>query len=257
MRLNVVEAGSGPPLLVLHGLFGAARNWGGVQRRLAERHRTLAMDLRNHGDSPHAPAMGYDEMAADVVETAAALGALPAALLGHSMGGKVAMRLALTRPETVTRLVVADIAPVTYPPRLRGYVAAMQDLKLRPGLSRREADSALAAAVPEVGVRAFLLQSLRLERDPPEWRLGLRGIEAGMPEVEGFPEVPAGTAYRGPTLFVCGEHSDYVAPEGRERALALFPAARFATVAGAGHWLHAENPAGFLGAVAPFLEEGG
>ncbi len=251
MRLNAVEAGAGDPVVLLHGLFGSAQNWGTIQKRLAARYRVIALDLRNHGASPHAAAMDYPVMAADVAETLAALGAAPAAVIGHSMGGKVAMALALSGPELVSRLVVADIAPVAYPPSLRGYVAAMQDLPLRPGLTRREADAALSGAVPEPGIRAFLLQSLRFGADPPAWRLGLEEIAAAMPVIEGFFEPAA--QYDGPTLFLGGERSSYIRPEYHTRIRALFPAARFATVPGAGHWVHAENPEGFLELAEAFL----
>jgi pimeloyl-ACP methyl ester carboxylesterase len=222
-----------------------------IQKRLAARHRVIALDLRNHGASPHAAAMEYPVMAADVAETLATLGAAPAAVIGHSMGGKVAMALALSGPELVSRLVVADIAPVAYPPALRGYVAAMQALPLRPGLTRREADAALSDAVPEPGIRAFLLQNLRFETAPPAWQFGLEEIAAAMPVIEGFSESVA--QYRGPTLFLGGERSNYIRPEYQARIRALFPAARFATVPNAGHWVHAENPQGFLDLIEPFL----
>lgn len=254
MRLNCVEAGQGRPVALLHGLFGSAQNFGAVQKALAAAgHRVLALDLRNHGASPRAAGMDYPAMAADVAETLAAAGALPAAVLGHSMGGKAAMALALTRPEAVARLVVADVAPVRYPPRLRGYVEAMRALPLRPGLTRREADAALAAAVPEAAVRGFLLQNLRFETDPPRWRLGLVEIAAAMPAIEGFDGIPEGARYDGPVLVLAGERSDYIRPEHHALFRALFPAAEFATVPEAGHWVHAENPAGFLALVGPFL----
>jgi esterase len=186
-----------------------------------------------------------------VAETLAALGAAPAAVLGHSMGGKVAMALALERPALVERLVVADIAPVTYPPALRGYVAAMQAVPLQPGLTRREADAALAEAVPEPGIRAFLLQNLRFGDGAPAWRLGLTEIAAAMPVIEAFPEAAA--RYDGPVLVLNGERSNYVRPAQHDRIRALFPRAEFATVPASGHWVHAENPQAFLGLVEPFL----
>jgi esterase len=251
MELHMTEAGTGAPLVLLHGLFGAGANWGAVQKRLAGRHRVLALDLRNHGRSPRDAAMDYPAMAADVAATMAAHGALPAAVLGHSMGGKVAMALALARPDSVARLVIADVAPVAYPPALRGYVAAMQAVPLRHGLTRREADAALAEAVPEPGIRGFLLQSLRFDSDPPTWRLGLAELAAAMPVVEGFPDLPG--VYPGPVLVLAGERSDYVRPEHHAGILARFPAAQFGVVAKAGHWLHSENPEGFLALVEPFL----
>ncbi len=245
------EAGEGPPLVLLHGLFGAARNFGAVQRRLARRFLTIALDLRNHGDSPHDPAMGYEAMAGDVLETLHARDVLPAALLGHSMGGKVAMRAALDQPDAVRRLIVADIAPVSYPPGFRELAAALRALPLAPGMTRATADAELAGAVPEAGLRAFVLQNLRPGAQPA-WRMGLAEIAAALPEIEGW-NPPDGAIYRGPTLFVAGARSGYIRPEHRPAIRAQFPAARFVTVKDAGHWLHADNPAGFVGVVEGFM----
>lgn len=254
MLLNTVESGQGdPPLVILHGLFGTARNWGAIGKRLATRHRVLAMDLRNHGASPRAAAMDYASLAEDVAETMAAAGAAPAALLGHSMGGKAAMALALTRPELVSRLLVADIAPVPHPPRQGRIVEAMRAVPLRPGLARREADAALrTAGVEEAPTRAFLLQNLRFEGDAPEWRCGLDEIAAAMADIEDFPEFR--TRYEGPVLFLLGERSEYVRPEHRPRVRELFPSARFLTLRGTGHWLHAEKPEEFAAVAESFFQ---
>jgi esterase len=252
MLLNTVESGAGNPLVVLHGLFGAARNWGAIGRRLSARHRVLAMDLRNHGASPRSEAMDYPSMAADVAETMEAAGAAPAAVLGHSMGGKTAMALALTRPELVSRLLVADIAPVPYPPRQARIADAMRAVPLRPSLSRRDADAALLAeGVQDPATRAFLLQNLRFEGGAPAWRCGLDEIAAAMAEIEGFPDFAS--RYEGPTLFLLGERSDYVQPEHRPRVRELFPATRFLTLRGTGHWLHAEKPEEFLAVAEAFF----
>jgi pimeloyl-ACP methyl ester carboxylesterase len=253
MILSVTEEGEGPTLILLHGLFGSGQNWGAIRRVLSARHRVLTPDLRNHGLSPRASAMDYAAMAADVIETMDAAGVARAAVLGHSMGGKVAMALALAHPTRVERLVVADIAPVRYRPALRGYVAAMQAVPLRPGLTRKDADARLAETIPEAGIRAFLLQSLRFEQDPPAWRLGLEELAAAMPVIEGF-EIAPGARYDGKVLVLAGETSGYVRPEHHDTFLALFPNATFATVPKAGHWLHAENPQGFLAALEPFLD---
>jgi pimeloyl-ACP methyl ester carboxylesterase len=252
MRLNVIAAGEGPPVVLLHGLLGAAQNFGAIQKAIAARgHRVLALDLRNHGQSPHAAGMGYAAMAADVAETLEAEGAWPAAVIGHSMGGKVAMALALARPEGVARLMVADIAPVTYPtPVFTRYIAAMRAIPLRDGLARRDADAALLEAVPEAPLRAFLLQNLVFAESPPRWRIGLEEIAAGMGEIGGWPDLAG--RYAGPVLVLSGDASAYVKPAHHPAILALFPAARFATIA-AGHWLHAENPRAFLAAVEGFL----
>lgn len=252
MRLAFTELGAGPPVAFLHGLLGAGRNFGAIQKALAARgHRALALDLRNHGRSPHAPGMGYAEMAADVAETLRAAGAWPAAVIGHSMGGKVAMTLAGTRPEGVARLLVADIAPVPYAAAaFRGYIAAMQGLALRPGLTRREAEAALAPAVADPALRGFLLQNLDLAADPPRWRIGLDEIAAGMAEITGWRDPPG--PYGGPALVLAGDRSDYIRPEHAPLFRRLFPAVRFASIP-AGHWLHADNPQAFLEQVTAFL----
>ena len=252
MILHATEAGAGAPVALLHGLFGAGRNFGAIQKALAAEHRVLSLDLRNHGDSPHDPAMTFDLMAADVLETLAARQACPAALVGHSMGGKVAMRAALAKPDAVSRLLVADIAPVSYPGGFAGYAAAMCALPLRPGLSRTDAAALLADAVPDARVRSFLLQNLRFG-DRPAWRIGLDEISANLPAILAWPDLP-GATYPGPTLFVAGERSDYIRAEHRPAIRALFPHARFVTLKDAGHWLHADNPAGFLGIVRAFLQ---
>ena len=252
MRLQALEAGQGKPLVLLHGLFGSARNWGAVQKALAAEYRVVALDLRNHGASPHAPGMGYTTQADDVAETLAALGIERTALLGHSMGGKVAMMLALTRPAWVERLIVADISPRPYPPALRATVAAMQAVPLHVGLTRQEADQALRAAVPEAPIRSFLLQNLRFEATPPAWRIGLTEIAAGMPEIEAFAP-PPGARFTGPALAMAGALSPYIRAEDRAGFRALFPRIAFTSIPRAGHWLHAENPEGFLVTLKTFL----
>lgn len=240
MILRAVEAGAGAPLVLLHGLFGRAANFGVVQRRLAERARVIALDLRNHGESPHADGMEYTTMAEDVHTTLAAMGALPARVMGHSMGGKVAMALALTRPEDVTKLIVSDIAPVPSPPRFRGIAAAM--LAVEAGLGRAEANAALAEAVPDAALRAFLVQNFR---PGAGWRIGLAEIAAGLPEIETWAPIAA-APYAGPTLFVVGGKSDFIRAEDRPAIRALFPAAKFVTLKHAGHWVHADDPEGFV-----------
>ncbi len=251
MILSATEVGAGAPIALLHGLFGAATNFGTVQKRLAAGHRVVTLDLRNHGSSPHAAHMGYPAMAEDVLETLRSLGALPCTLVGHSMGGKVAMAAALEAPGAITRLLVADIAPVRYPPSFRHFAEAMAAIPLQPGLTRIVADQALAATVDSPAVRAFLLQNLRFG-EAPGWRINLAAIARSLPGIEEWPQLDE-TAYRGPTLFVGGERSDYIRPEHRQAIRDLFPAARFVTLKNAGHWLHADNPAGFVALVESFV----
>ena len=256
MILHAVEAGTrrgeDAPVVLLHGLFGAAANFGAIQRRLAGAGRVIALDLRNHGLSPHNSAMSYAAMAEDVLDSLAELGAPRAALVGHSMGGKVAMAAALLQPGRVSRLVVADIAPVQYPPAFRGFVDAMLAMPLVPGLKRAEADAALAPAVADARVRSFLLQNLQFG-PAPAWRIGLREVAANLSAIEGWKIAP-GAEYTGPTLVLRGERSDYVRPEHRATIRALFPAARFTSLKGAGHWLHADAPDAFAAVLQAFLE---
>ena len=255
MILRAVEAGEGqgPPLVLAHGLFGQAANFAAVQKRLAGHRRVIALDLRNHGRSPHAVAMGYAEMAGDLLETLRAMDALPCVLAGHSMGGKAAMVAALLAPDAIARLFVGDIAPVVYPPHFRGFAAAMQAIPLAAGLSRRPADAALAGAVPEPAIRAFLLQNLVFGAEPA-WRIGLDEIAAGLPGIEGWPALDA-PPYAGPALFVAGERSDYILPAHRPAIRALFPRARFVKLKDAGHWLHADNPDGFTALLDAFASQ--
>ena len=251
MILHADERGAGRALVLLHGLFGHAANFGTVQKWLARRYRVIALDLRNHGSSPHAPTMSFADMAEDVLETLHERQALPCALIGHSLGGKVAMRAALAAPTAIDRLVVADIAPVRYPPRFRRTVDAMAALPLHPGLTRAAADAALVDVVPEPEVRAFLLQNLRLGL-APSWRINLPALRAALPDLEGWLP-PEGPPYQKPTLFVSGARSNYIRPEYRPLIQALFPVARFVTLKDAGHWLHAENAEGFVGLLEAFL----
>ena len=257
MILNAVSRGDGPVVVLLHGLFGQAGNFGAIQRRLAQRgegrrgRRVIALDLRNHGGSPHGAGMDYRTLAEDVHQTLATLGVLPCGVLGHSMGGKTAMALALLHPGAVGRLCVADIAPVRYPPHLAAYAVAMRDLPLSPGLTRAEADATLAPVVSNTTERAFLLSNLRLGADP-QWRVGLDEIIAGMDDIQDWPAI-AGPPYSGPTLFLSGARSRYVQPEHRPAISALFPSARFVSLRNAGHWLHADDPEGFLSVVDAFF----
>ena len=249
MILNALDEGSGPAVVLLHGLFGSAANFGALARRLAGSRRVLCLDLRNHGGSPHGPGMAYAALAADVAETLQARGVASTALIGHSMGGKVAMRLALSHPALVSRLLVADIAPVRYPPHYRAIAAAMGAIPLRPGLLRAEASALLEPVAPDPAVRGFLLQNLRFGAEPG-WRIGLAHIAAGLPDIEGWDG--EGT-YGGPVLALRGERSDYVLPEHRATFRALFPRCRFLSLRGAGHWLHADAPEAFRAVVEEFL----
>ena len=253
LELAADEFGSGTPIVILHGLFGSGRNWRSIAQHLAERHRVLAFDLRNHGASPWADGMSYHEMVEDLRTSFRARRLQHAALLGHSMGGKVAMLMALLHPGEVDRLVVVDIAPAANPPNLLAYIHAMRAIDLRGVRRRGEADLHLAKAVPDPAERAFLLQNLIIGENAAHWRLNLEAIERGFSQIVGFPDLPAGTVYPGPALFVAGARSNYIQPEHEPGIRRLFRQARIMRIEGAGHWVHAEQPQAFLQAVAPFL----
>lgn len=242
---------SGTPILIVHGLYGSARNWNVIAKRLGQSRRVIAVDMRNHGDSPHLPTHSYADMAGDLAELIATLDQ-PVDIVGHSMGGKAAMVLALTRPDLLRRMVVADIAPVAYSHSQIQYVKAMQALTLHGLTSRGDADTSLQATVEDPGIRAFLLQSLDLKSKPPRWKLNLDVLAAEMPKIIGWPEDAAGT-FTGPVLMLAGGNSNYVQPAHRPAIKALFPNARFAKIPGAGHWLHAEKPREFEATIAAYL----
>jgi pimeloyl-ACP methyl ester carboxylesterase len=239
-----------PTLVIAHGLFGSGRNWGVIARNLAVRRDVVAVDMRNHGLSFRADRQSYADMAGDLAEVMESVGG--GDLLGHSMGGKAAMQLALTQGDLVRRLVVADIAPVAYGHDQSRHITAMRGLDLRGLTSRMEADRRLSAFVEEPSLRAFFLQSLDLKAQPAVWRLNLDVLEAEMAGIVGWPGTQG--RFDGPALFLTGSDSHYVQPEHREIIRALFPAARFAKLIGAGHWLHADRPRAFEETVRVFLD---
>jgi pimeloyl-ACP methyl ester carboxylesterase len=251
IRLAATEYGAGQPVAILHGLFGWGRNWATIAQRLAVRHRVIALDLRNHGNSPWADTMSYAEMAEDIRDTLDR----PATLIGHSMGGKAAMVAALAGgpgEHWVERLIVVDIAPVDYP-EPTAELEAMRHLDLAAITRRSEADHQMAADIPDPAERAFLLQNLVFGDGLPHWRLNLAGIGESMPDILGFPDLP-GATYRGPALFIAGAESGYLRPKHESAIRKRFPAAEFVRIPNATHWVHAEQPEAFLAAVERFLE---
>ena len=240
-----------PPILIAHGLYGSARNWNVIARRLSEKRDVLAVDMRNHGESPWFDSHSYADLAGDLAQVIASHGG-QADVIGHSMGGKASMMLALTHPGAVRRLVVADIAPVAYQHDQTQYIQAMRAMDLAGLSARAEADRRLALTVPEAPLRAFFLQSLDLKAEGgPRWRLNFDTLAAEMPRIVGWPD-PQGQ-FDGPTLFLTGSESGYVRPENRPVIRALFPNAHFAKLAGAGHWLHADRPREFEESLRVFL----
>ncbi len=245
--------GDGPAVVILHGLFGSSTNWNRVARDLATDHLVVAMDLPNHGQSPHVERMDYPAMAAAVAATMDHHGIPPATVVGHSMGGKVAMALALGDSDYVGRLLVADIAPMAYGDHgHRRLLRALQRMDPQRLGSRNAANEALAEEIPEAGLRQFLLTNLESANGGFRWRIPLAALEANLPVIADFPGWDA--SYSGPTLFLHGERSDYVPASAHDRIRALFPEAVIEALPGAGHWLHAEQPEAFTRRLRRFLE---
>lgn len=249
--LNTVSMGEGAvPLLIVHGLFGSARNWRVLQKRLAVDRQVITVDMRNHGDSFWHEDHSYEAMADDLAEVIEAYGG-EADVLGHSMGGKAAMVMALREPLALRRLIVADIAPVAYGHTQVGHIAAMQSVDMSSVMRRAEADIQLAQTVADPALRAFFLQSLALGEKGARWQLNLDALGEDMHKIMGFPALEQ--TFSSPTLFLNGGNSDYVLPEMHGDIRRRFPFAEFSAIDGAGHWLHAEKPREFQAAIEAFL----
>ncbi len=260
VRLNHRITGTGRPLILLHGLFGSMENLAGVSQRLQDHFQIHGLDQRNHGRSPHTDTMDYPAMADDVIGYMDEQGLAQACLLGHSMGGKVAMQVALRAPERVERLVVADIAPVAYQPRHDAILEGLSQLDLTRITSRQQADEALAAYVPTAAIRSFLLKNLQRIPEPERsgdavfrWRLNLPVIQQCYNRLAAAPE--ATQPYPGPVLFLKGEDSAYIQAKHRDEVARLFPNARLKVITGTDHWLHAEKPDTFAALCRQFLAE--
>jgi len=242
----------GEPLLILHGLLGSLANWGWHSRRLAADFAVTGIDLRNHGGSGHSDAMDYPLMAADVLAWLDEQGIERCHVLGHSMGGKVAMQLALTAPARIGRLVVADIAPVEYPSEHDSIFQGLAAVDLKSIGSRADADAILAQHVEDEQVRQFLLTSLL--RDPEQgfqWRFNLSALRSSYGRIRARPE--GSQPFDGPTLFIKGGRSTYILDEYEADIRALFPHAVITAIPHTGHWLHAEKPETFYHIVHDFL----
>lgn len=252
-ELAYQAVGAGPPVIILHGLFGSGTNWRAVAKQLAGSHQVFLVDQRNHGNSPHVDSMAYTDMAADIGAFMDRSSLARATLVGHSMGGKTAMTFALQHPERVENLVVVDVSPVTYGSDFINLIKILRSVDLEGVTRRADVDTQLATSIADSGLRMFLLQNLVDDHPGFRWRINLDGIEANMPRITAVPETPANSQYTGRTLFVRGERSEYILPEHHEIILALFPNAEITTVEEAGHWVHAERPKQFMQVLEHFL----
>ena len=256
LELAFDSTGTGPPLLLLHGLFGSQRNWRSISRALSASHRVVSVDLRNHGSSPWSDSMSYAEMAADVRDLMSRLKLDRPAVMGHSMGGKTAMTLALLHPDEVGRLIVVDVAPVKYPDRLSGYVRGMQSVDIGSATGRDEVGRRLSSLVPDPGVVPFLLQNLVMRDGHFEWRINLDVISNSMDTLGDFPAALRERSFDQPVRVIAGGRSNYVTDRDGSEFRPMFPRVKVDVIEQAGHWVHAEQQAAFLDCMRRALLDG-
>jgi len=252
MELALRDYGSGPPIVLLHGLFGSGSNWGRIARSLAEHYHVLVPDLRNHGRSPHTDDMSLPAMAEDVAALLAQHGVTGCLLAGHSLGGKVAMATALQHPASVRGLAVVDIGPMPTPNRFGGILNALQKVQPETLDQRADADAVLAEVVENPALRAFLLKNLRATGDGWRWALNLPAIAAHIETLMDWPAELAARQYAGPTGFIRGANSPYLRGVDEAALQRQFPRAQLRTVPDAGHWVHYEQPEAFLAVLRDF-----
>ena len=253
MKLNYLLQGSGPAVILMHGMFGSLSNLAGLARVMYGDHRVISVDLRNHGDSPHEEAMDIPLMAADIIELMDDLRLPSAVLIGHSLGGKVAMQIALNHPKRVAGLVVGDISPVQYP-QTNNVLAldALEALSQQQITSRAAADETMGRYIDEPVTKGFLLKNVRrLTADKFELKLNMASITKNY--ATSLCAAPAGVPFSGPTLFIKGEVSAYIQEKHKPVIDQLFPNAKLEIMTGVGHWLHAEKPKVFNDLVLNFI----
>lgn len=250
MQLHYQTQGQGQPLLLLHGLFGSADNWNSIAKQMSAHFQVVSVDLRNHGRSPHAASQTYAEMAADVLALCDAQGWSQIHLVGHSLGGKVAMQFAAETPQRLNKLIVVDIAMRAYADAHTPLIDAMLALNLSGITSRSAADKVLAATIPNPMLRQFLLTNLIKSEHGMQWRLNLTALKANYPHLQSALCCPS--QYTPTCLFIRGEHSDYLTPQDITEIQQHFTQAQFVSLP-SGHWVHAEQPALFVHTVAQFL----
>jgi len=251
MKLNYKQVGEGKPLLILHGLFGSSDNWISIARKLGGARKVFLIDQRNHGDSPHSKEFNYEAMASDLKEFIEGHSIDKFDLIGHSLGGKTAMLFATEYPKLIDKLIIVDIAPKQYPVHHDTIIEGLKSIDLSVLTSRNEADTALAAYVPLMGVRQFLLKNLKRTSEGFGWKINLGIIEKEIAEV-GKP-LPPNAVFNKPTLFIRGGMSNYILEDDMELIHIHFPDSNLVAVKGASHWVHAEKPEAFLDEVNKFL----
>lgn len=253
-HLNYQQLGQGEHIVLIHGLFGSLENLNMVAKHLSQYYCVTSVDVRNHGNSFHKIGMSYNELADDVINLLDHLAIDCCHLLGHSMGGKIAMQIALCYPERVNKLMVADIAPVDYPAHHLSIIEGLQAIDLTQVKKRKDADSQLASYVDDVGVRQFLLRNIAMnEQGQFQFKCNLTNIKQGYQQIMQANSAENGQQFTGATLFIKGGNSNYILPEHQSSIAALFPHAKAKIIQGTGHWLHAEKTVAFNKVVMDFL----
>ena len=254
VKLHYQSYGEGEPVLILHGLFGSGRNWSAFARKLAEHYHVITVDLRNHGNSEHADSMTYTEMAADIREVLELCGLEQARLIGHSMGGKVAMTFALYHTALVEQLVILDIAPVSYRNNFRKILESLETIPLTELNSRKQADELLAAEINDTSLRLFLLTNLMKVNGDFRWRVNLSALKNNLAAIGEFPQPDAAGPHTGPTLFLGGRDSGYLKQDHLPVIKQYFTNADVDYVDNAGHWLHIDQPETVLDRITTFFQ---
>ncbi|CAN5145828.1 alpha/beta fold hydrolase [soil metagenome] len=253
MKLFFRESGDGAPVVILHGLFGSSDNWFTLAKKLSEKNKVYLLDLRNHGNSFHAEEFNYQVMAQDVLNFLEEHKIKQPVIIGHSMGGKVAMTIALNIPENLNKLIVADISPAEYPLRHDNIVEALREVDLEKVSSRQDAEKQLSVNISDIGVRQFLLKNLTRNKEGGySWKLNLPVIDKNIDKVG--EAMDAKKQFEKPTLFIKGENSRYIREQDHELISQLFPNYIFKEIKDAGHWVHAEQPEAFLKIVEDFIK---
>ena len=237
-------------LLIAHGLFGSGRNWRAIANRLSRDRQVITVDMRNHGDSFWSNSHSYADMASDLASMVGQIGG-PVDVLGHSMGGKAAMFLALQNPTNMNRLIVADIAPVTYTHSQMPNIKIMQNLEISQFTRRSEIENAINEHLNDAATSAFLAQNFIISEQGNSWKINLKALAYNMDKIMGFPNVS--TTFHNDTIFIIGNNSDYVQAKHYNEIDRLFPNHKIHSIKGAGHWVHAEAPREFIQTVIDFL----
>lgn len=253
MILNFKRQGNGEPVILIHGLLGNLDNLGRLARHLSEKYEVFSIDLPNHGLSSHSPLTDYPTLSKIILNLLTVENLSDIHLVGHSMGGKVAMQIAIDNPSLIKSLTVADIAPVTYTDRHANIFSALNSINLATLNNRKEAIDTVISHGIDSGTAQFLLKNLAKNDNGFFWRCNIENLEQGYPEI--IKGLTGEQDFNGPTLFIKGGKSDYIQTEHRPMIMKHFPNATAKVIEGTGHWLHAEKPASFNKIVDDFISK--